>query len=89
LFVIGLKVFFSNILKAIEVIPRQLCDNSGFDTTIVINKLRYKHDLSDEIVSNLIQTISESVVIFYIADFFFPITSSIYRHRINRVETLV
>lgn len=29
--------------KALEVIPRQLCDNAGFDSTIVLNKLREKH----------------------------------------------
>ena len=29
--------------KALEVIPRQLCDNAGFDATNVLNKLRQKH----------------------------------------------
>ncbi|CAL8089330.1 unnamed protein product [Orchesella dallaii] len=29
--------------KAFEIIPRQLCDNAGFDATNVINKLRQKH----------------------------------------------
>ena len=29
--------------KALEVIPRQLCDNAGFDSTGVLNKLRQKH----------------------------------------------
>ena len=33
--------------KALEVIPRQLCDNSGFDATDVLNKLRQKHALKD------------------------------------------
>ncbi|KAF8376801.1 hypothetical protein HHK36_031526 [Tetracentron sinense] len=28
---------------AIDVIPRQLCDNAGFDATDVLNKLRQKH----------------------------------------------
>ncbi|KAF2300038.1 hypothetical protein GH714_007301 [Hevea brasiliensis] len=31
--------------KALEVIPRQLCDNAGFDATDVLNKLRQKHAL--------------------------------------------
>lgn len=33
--------------KALEVIPRQLCDNAGFDATDVLNKLRQKHALPD------------------------------------------
>ena len=29
--------------KALEVIPRQLCENAGFDATDLLNKLRMKH----------------------------------------------
>eukprot|EP00741_Cyanophora_paradoxa_P008702 tig00001371_g8424.t1 len=29
--------------KALEVIPRQLSDNAGFDSTEILNKLRHKH----------------------------------------------
>lgn len=29
--------------RALEVIPRQLCDNAGFDSTTILNKLRMKH----------------------------------------------
>jgi len=29
--------------KALEIIPRQLCDNAGFDSTDILNKLRQKH----------------------------------------------
>jgi len=29
--------------RAMEVIPRQLCDNAGFDATNILNKLRQKH----------------------------------------------
>jgi T-complex protein 1 subunit eta len=29
--------------KALEVIPRQLCDNAGFDSTDILNRLRQKH----------------------------------------------
>lgn len=29
-----------------QVIPRQLCDNAGFDATDVLNKLRQKHALA-------------------------------------------
>jgi T-complex protein 1 subunit eta len=30
--------------KALEVIPRQLCDNAGFDSTDILNKLRVEHN---------------------------------------------
>ncbi len=33
--------------KALEIIPRQLCDNAGFDSTAVMNRLRMKHALAD------------------------------------------
>ena len=33
--------------KALEVIPRQLADNSGFDATDVLNRLRQKHASPD------------------------------------------
>ena len=29
--------------KALEITPRQLCDNAGFDATEILNKLRQKH----------------------------------------------
>jgi T-complex protein 1 subunit eta len=29
--------------RALEVIPRQLCDNAGFDATDILNKLRKQH----------------------------------------------
>lgn len=29
--------------KALEVIPRQLCDNAGFDATDILNRLRTEH----------------------------------------------
>lgn len=29
--------------KALEVIPRQICENAGFDATDILNKLRHKH----------------------------------------------
>jgi T-complex protein 1 subunit eta len=29
--------------KSFEVIPRQLCENAGFDATNILNKLRQKH----------------------------------------------
>ena len=29
--------------RALEIIPRQLCDNAGFDATDILNKLRFSH----------------------------------------------
>lgn len=31
------------LAKALEVIPRQLCDNAGFDATDILNRLRVEH----------------------------------------------
>lgn len=39
------QMFIIAFAKALEVIPRQLADNSGFDATDVLNKLRQKHAL--------------------------------------------
>ena len=41
------QLFINAYAKALEVIPRQLCDNSGFDATDVLNKLRQKHAMKD------------------------------------------
>ena len=41
------QLFINSYAKALEVIPRQLCDNAGFDATDVLNKLRQKHALTD------------------------------------------
>eukprot|EP00898_Chlorokybus_atmophyticus_P002236 jgi/Chlat1/3012/Chrsp201S03265 len=39
------QLFINAYARALEVIPRQLCDNAGFDATDVLNKLRQKHAL--------------------------------------------
>lgn len=41
------QLFINSFAKALEVIPRQLCDNAGFDATDVLNKLRQKHAAPD------------------------------------------
>lgn len=42
--VVGKEQFLiSAYAQALEIIPRQLCDNAGFDATNIINKLRQKH----------------------------------------------
>lgn len=37
----------NSFAKALEVIPRTIADNAGFDSVLVLNKLRQKH-ASDE-----------------------------------------
>lgn len=41
------QLFVNAFARAMEVIPRQLADNAGFDATDVLNKLRQKHALKD------------------------------------------
>ncbi|KFM76549.1 T-complex protein 1 subunit eta, partial [Stegodyphus mimosarum] len=37
------QLIIGSVAKALEVIPRQLCDNAGFDSTNILNMLRQKH----------------------------------------------
>ena len=37
------QMIIAAFAKALEIIPRQLCDNAGFDATDILNKLRQKH----------------------------------------------
>ena len=37
------QMLISAIARALEVVPRQLSDNAGFDSTNILNKLRQKH----------------------------------------------
>lgn len=37
------QLLISAMARAFEIIPRQLCDNAGFDSTNVLNKLRHRH----------------------------------------------
>ncbi|XP_011503187.1 PREDICTED: T-complex protein 1 subunit eta [Ceratosolen solmsi marchali] len=55
------QLIIGAVAKALEVIPRQLCDNAGFDATKILNKLRHKHhvgkcwfgvDINDEFVAD-------------------------------------
>merc|ERR1719457_83421 len=42
------QMVISSFAKALEIIPRQLCDNAGFDATDILNKLRQKHNGGEE-----------------------------------------
>lgn len=35
------------VAKALEIIPRQICDNAGLDATDLLNKLRMRHASGD------------------------------------------
>jgi T-complex protein 1 subunit eta len=37
------QLIIAAMAQALEIIPRQLCDNAGFDATNILNKLRQKH----------------------------------------------
>jgi T-complex protein 1 subunit eta len=43
------QLLIGAMAKALEIIPRQLCDNAGFDATNILNKLRQKHAQNDAI----------------------------------------
>ncbi|KAF9768324.1 T-complex protein 1 subunit eta [Fusarium sp. DS 682] len=56
------QAVIKSFAKALEVIPRQLCDNAGFDATDILNKLRVEHhkgntwagvDFTNEGVANM------------------------------------
>lgn len=55
------QLIIAAMAKAFEIIPRQLCDNAGFDATNILNKLRQKHaagglwygvDINNEDIAN-------------------------------------
>ncbi|CAG9823994.1 unnamed protein product [Phaedon cochleariae] len=37
------QLLIGAVAKALEIVPRQLCENAGFDATNILNKLRQKH----------------------------------------------
>ena len=39
-----LQMIMIAFAKALEVIPRQICDNAGLDGTDILNRLRQRHD---------------------------------------------
>jgi len=68
------QVLIAAYAKALEVIPRQLCDNAGFDATNMLNKLRQKHSqeggtwfgvdiFSEDIADNYLATVWEPAVV--------------------------
>ena len=37
------QLLIGSMARALEIIPRQLCNNAGFDATNILNKLRQRH----------------------------------------------
>ncbi len=37
------QLIIAAVARALEIIPRTLCDNAGFDSTNILNRLREKH----------------------------------------------
>ena len=46
------QLIIAAVAKALEIIPRQLCDNAGFDSMNILNKLRERHAKGTEITLN-------------------------------------
>ncbi|KAF8921856.1 chaperonin Cpn60/TCP-1 family [Mucidula mucida] len=42
------QLIISAFAKALEIIPRQICDNAGLDSTDILNKLRAKHSKGEK-----------------------------------------
>lgn len=67
------QMIISALARSFEVIPRQLCDNAGFDATDILNKLRQKHsegglwfgvDINNEDISdNMLSTVWEPAIV--------------------------
>lgn len=67
------QLFLAAYAKALEVVPRQLCDNAGFDSTTILNKLRARHAeggkwfgvdvMSEDIADNFIACVWEPALV--------------------------
>ena len=66
------QMIITAFARSFETIPRQLCENAGFDATDILNKLRQKHseggvwfgvDINKEDISDtLISTVWEPAI---------------------------
>ncbi|XP_042207564.1 T-complex protein 1 subunit eta-like [Homarus americanus] len=67
------QLFLAAYAKALEVIPRQLCDNAGFDSTTILNKLRARHAeggkwygvdvMNEDIADNFVACVWEPAIV--------------------------
>ena len=42
------QLIMTTFAKALEIIPRQICDNAGLNSTEILNKLRMRHAAGDK-----------------------------------------
>lgn len=63
------QLLIGAVAKALEIIPRQLCDNAGFDATNILNKLRQKHAQGRFRKRHLIRNSNTNSTIFVFDDF--------------------
>ena len=67
------QLLIGAIAKALEAIPRQLCENAGFDATNILNKLRQKHAadgiwfgvdiFNEDVADNMVACVWEPAVV--------------------------
>ena len=67
------QLIIGAMAKALETIPRQLCENAGFDATNILNKLRQKHStdglwygvdvFTEDIADNMVNCVWEPAVV--------------------------
>lgn len=67
------QMIISALARSFEIIPRQLCENAGFEATDILNKLRQKHseggvwygvDINrEEIADNFVSTVWEPAIV--------------------------
>lgn len=67
------QLIIGAMAKALETIPRQLCENAGFDATNILNKLRQKHSgdglwfgvdvFTEDIADNMANCVWEPAVV--------------------------
>ena len=67
------QMIISALARSFEIIPRQLCENAGFDATDILNKLRQKHSeghmwygvdiYKEDIADNFESTVWEPAVV--------------------------
>ena len=53
------QLLIGSMARALEIIPRQLCDNAGFDATNILNKLRQKHFQGKTLVFYILQVMRQ------------------------------
>jgi hypothetical protein len=75
------QLMISAMAKALEIIPRQLCDNAGFDATNILNKLRQSHAEG--------KLVMYSIQHFVLFLFFLPIQLQMWKNCVKEMGNLL